>query len=164
MIKLKTPQYLCLLAFLLLASSVQAMDRRGRLGIGYSSQMKNSVPGVSFKLQKSRSFAFGGVFGIDTDDTSGGYGAGLKFYRNLFDEPQLHFYTALLGGIINQKTSTGNDSGFQFDITVGSEFSFSGLQSLGFSFETGFSFYKIKEFTIETVGHSFFVAGIHFYI
>ena len=90
---------------------------------------------------------------------------GLKVYRNLFDEPQLTFYTSLLAAIIKERTAVGDDEGFQFDLTVGSEFSFAGLHSLGFSFETGISFNKINsEFAIETVGYHFITAGILFYL
>ncbi|MBT5094134.1 MAG: hypothetical protein HOM21_07825, partial [Halobacteriovoraceae bacterium] len=77
--------------FLLILSSVSnlshATDRRGRLGVGLNNQLKNDLPSISFKLQKSKSFAFGGLLGLSTDDSNGGFGAGLKVYRNLFDEP-----------------------------------------------------------------------------
>ena len=156
---------LVLLGILLFAQPSYSMDRRGRLGVGMSNQLKNDLPAISFKLQKSSAFAFGGVFGISTRGPGGGHGFGLKVYRNLFDEPQLTFYTSLLAAIIKNKLVTGDDDGFQFDLTVGSEFSFAGLQSLGFSFETGISLNKINEdFGVETVGYHFIVAGIHFYL
>ncbi|MCO4793506.1 MAG: hypothetical protein KC493_07335 [Bacteriovoracaceae bacterium] len=141
-----------------------SMDRRGRLGAGFSNQMKNNIPSVSFKLQKSKSFAFGGVFGINTDASSGGTAGGLKLYRNIFDEPQLNFYASSLIGFLAQKRSSGDQSGFQVDLTMGSEFSFAGLSSLGFSVEFGVSLNKVDEFVVETVGENFIVAGAHFYL
>tara|TARA_Y100000590_G_scaffold470775_1_gene670353 strand:- start:166584 stop:167081 length:498 start_codon:yes stop_codon:yes gene_type:complete len=156
---------LVLLSILLFAQSANSMDRRGRLGIGMSNQLKNDLPAISFKLQKSNAFAFGGLVGVSTRDPGGGHGFGLKVYRNLFDEPQLTFYTSLLAAIIKERQVSGDDEGFQFDLTVGSEFSFAGLQSLGFSFETGISLNKINgEFGIETVGYHFVTAGILFYL
>ncbi len=142
-----------------------AIDRDGRLGIGFSNQLENSVPSVSFKMHRSRAFALGGLLALNTDDNDGGYGAGIKLYRNFFDEPQLQFYGALLGAVINKKTSSTEDhTGFQIDLTLGAEFSFTGLESLGFSFEVGVSFNKLEKFVVETVGDSFAVAGIHFYL
>jgi hypothetical protein len=151
-----------LLSFLL-CSSTFATERIGRLGIGFTNQVKNGTPSLSFKLQKSKSFAFGGFFGIDTSD-NGGWDAGLKLYRNVFDEPFLTFYAHAMGALINKKTSAIEDkSGFQFDIGMGSEFSFQGLQSLGFSLEFGISLYKLDDFSIQTKADNFIVGSVHFY-
>lgn len=141
-----------------------AVDRIARLGVGYSNQLKNNVPSLSFKLQKSRSMAFGGLIGISSSDSSGGIGAAAKLYRIIFDEPNLIFYSSFTGGIIKKKSGSENNSGFQFDATLGSEFSFAGLQSLGFSIEFGVSANKTKDFVFETVGNSFVVSGVHFYL
>ena len=141
-----------------------ATDRRGRLGAGFSSQLKNDLPAISFKLQKSKSFAFGGIFGVNSDDQSGGMGGAIKLYRNIFDEPQLNFYASGLVGFLSKKTAGTTKSGFQVDLTVGSEFSFRGLSSLGFSFEFGVSLNKINSFIVETVGNNFVIAGAHFYL
>lgn len=141
-----------------------ATDRRGRLGAGFSTQLKNNLPGISFKLQKSKSFAFGGMFGINSDEQSGGMGGAIKLYRNIFDEPQLNFYASGLIGFLSQKTSGVSKSGFQVDLTLGSEFSFRGLSSLGFSLEFGLSLNKINNFVVETVGNNFVIAGAHFYL
>ena len=148
----------------LCTSNLYSMERVGRLGLGVSNQLQNGMPALSFKLQKSKKLSFGGLLALDTDD-NGGYGAGFKVFRNIFDEPQLNFYSAAMGAFTNQKIKGAADkSGFQFDMTMGSEFSFTGLNSLGFSFEFGVSFYKIDDFAIATTGHSFITAGIHFYL
>lgn len=154
------------LVFLTILSSpsVMAFDRISRLGIGYSGQLKNGVPAISFKLQKSKSFAFGGVLGLSNKDNGGGTGGAIKIYRNIFDEPHLTFYGSVLGGIITKKTNGHTDSGFQADLTLGSEFSFPGLESLGFSIEFGASFYKLNNFVSETVGNNFLVSAVHFYL
>ncbi|OUR97861.1 hypothetical protein A9Q84_06595 [Halobacteriovorax marinus] len=158
---------LLLISFIsVFATSSFANERIGRLGLGFSNQFKSGIPALSFKIQKSKSTALGALIGFDTDTSSGGWGAGVKIFRNIFDEPQLNFYAAMLGGLINKKQGAGNaaKTGFQLDLTLGSEFSFSGLASIGFSFEFGVSFNKVDDFRIQTVGDSFIVAAAHFYL
>lgn len=145
-------------------SSVHAMERIGRLGVGFANQMANSLPSISFKLQKSKAFAFGGQLGYSNDDNGGGTAAAVKIYRNFFDEPHLVFFGSVLGGLVSQKTNGQSESGFQADLTLGSEFSFPGLESVGFSFEFGVSFNKINDFVVETVGNNFIVSAVHFYL
>lgn len=141
-------------------------DRFARLGVGFANQLKNELPGVSFKIQRSKSFALGGQFAYSSDEDNGGFAAGLKVYRNLFDEPNLTFYASALGALISKNKPGGADSvnGFQFDFTLGSEFNFTGLESLGFSLEFGGSLNKLDEFVYETVGNSFIVSAVHFYL
>ncbi len=141
-----------------------AFDKINRLGLGMSNQLHNDFPGLSFKIQKSRSFAIGAVTGLSTDPTSGGYGVGLKMYRNIFDEPQLNFYLAGMGAILNNKINKTSYSGFQLDLSFGSEFHFTGLNSLGFSFEFGASAFKKKDFVFQTLGNHFIASAIHFYL
>ena len=150
---------------LTLTQSAFATDKRGRLGVGMNNQFANDLTALAFKLQKSGSFAMQGLLAVNTDDDAGGYGAGLKFFRILFDEPQLDFYSALMVGVLKQETLNSQSySGFQIDVTLGSEFHFSGLSSLGFSLEFGASLYKLDNFIVKTVGHNFLVAGILFYL
>jgi hypothetical protein len=129
-----------------------------------TNQLKNDFPALSFKMQKNRSFAIGGMAGLSTNESNGGYGLGLKVYRNIFDEPQLNFYLAGMGGILSNKINSTSYSGFQFDLSLGSEFHFTGLNSLGFSFEFGVSASKTKNFVFQTLGNNFIVSGIHFYL
>lgn len=152
---------LCLLFFV---PSAHALEKTNRLGVGMTNQLKNEFPALSFKMQKSRSFAYGGMLGLSSSDKDGGYGAGVKLYRNIFDEPQLNFYLAGAGAILSNKINGTSYSGFQFDLSFGSEFHFTGLNSLGFSFEFGVSANKKKDFVFETLGNNFLVAGIHFYL
>jgi hypothetical protein len=152
------------LIFLLFAFNAFSYDKIGRLGIGLSNELKTSFPAVSFKIQKNRSFAYGGMAGVSTSTDNGGYGVGLKMYKNLFDEPQLNFYMAGLGALLSNTVNTTTYSGFQFDISFGSEFHFQGLSSLGFSLEFGVSAYKTQKFVFQTMGNNFIVSGVHFYL
>lgn len=153
-----------IVGLLLFALNTMAFDKVNRLGIGMTNQLKNEFPAISFKMQKNRSFAFGGMLGLSTNEDKGGYGMGLKFYRNIFDEPQLNFYFAGMGALLSNKVSGTSYSGFQFDLSLGSEFHFTGLNSIGFSFEFGASAYKKNKFVFETLGNSFIVSGVHFYL
>lgn len=141
-----------------------AFDKIGRLGVGMSNQLKTNVPSLSFKMQKNRSVAFSGLASISTASEDGGFGVGLKIFRNIFDEPQCNFYFAGMGAILNTKVNSTSYSGFQFDLSFGSEFHFVGLNSIGFSFEFGASATKAKNFSFQTLGSSFVVSGIHFYL
>lgn len=154
----------CLFLLFLVSFSSLAYERTGRLGLGMTNQLKVDSPQISFKMQKSRSTSIGGMVGVSTNESSGGYGAGIKVYRNIFDEPQMNFYFAGTGALLSQKVNSTSYSGFQIDLGFGSEFHFQGLNSLGFSFEFGVSGYKTQNFTFETMGNSFVVSGIHFYL
>ncbi len=152
------------LVIILSCFSAHSMERIGRLGLGFTTQAQNDITALSFKIQKSRSFSFGGFFGINTDD-QGGWAGGVKLYRNIFNEPYVTFYGSALLGILNQKSSAVEDeSGFQFDGSFGAEFSFDRLQSIGISTEFGFSVYKIDDFNVTTTGSAFLVGSFHFYL
>ncbi|MFN8370598.1 MAG: hypothetical protein U0T83_08255 [Bacteriovoracaceae bacterium] len=154
-----------LLLLLVISFNLQARNLSGRLGIGMTNHFHNDIPCISLKLQRSKSYALGLEVGTKFSDTDGGYATGLKFYRIIFDEPQLNFYGALMGAMLSQKTAGVSKSGYQFDGTLGTEFHFAGLESLGFSFEFGLSINKLGEKSaIETVGDSMIVGAVHFYL
>ncbi len=153
-----------LVLFTTLMQSSYALERIGRLGLGFSTQPQNDITALSFKIQRSKSFAFGGYFGVDTNN-NGGWAGGVKLYRHIFDEPYITFYGSALLGLLNKKISATEDSsGFQFDGTFGVEFSFERLQSIGISTEFGVSIYKIDDFNVATTGSAFLVALFHFYL
>lgn len=151
-------------SLMLLSFESFAFDKVGRLGLGMSNQLKNEFPAFSFKVQKNRSFAFSGLVGFSSDSQNGGYGAGLKVFRNIFDEPQLNFYFAGMGALLSNKINSTSYSGFQFDLSFGSEFHFQGLNSLGFSFEFGATAVKKQNFSFQTMGNHFITSAIHFYL
>lgn len=153
--------------FLILLSipSAHAYSLLGRMGMGYSSQLVNELPALSFKVQRSRNSALAALVGIRSDSDATNYGFAAKVYRIIYDEPQLNFYMAGLFGYITNNTATSDDNGFQADGTLGAEFFLQGLESIGFSFEFGVSLNKYDNgTTLETTGYNFLVAGIHFYI
>lgn len=164
--RLKVFRISFLLLFLLPIFTANSAIHMGRLGLGFTNQLVNDVTALSFKLQKSPGFAMGGLLGISNNDNGGGYGAGLKIYKIIFDEPNLNFYGSAMGALLKQNEigSSVSNTGFQFDFTFGSEFTFKGIESLGFSVEFGLSLYKLTDFIIETLGNNFIKAGVHFYL
>jgi hypothetical protein len=155
-------------ALLLLPQMLWAADLRGRLGVGMTNQLANDIPAISLKLQQSKTFAVGGLVGFKSDEDATLYGAGVKFYRIIFDEPQLNFYFAGLfasESYLDEKKKS--QTGFQIDGTLGSEFNFQGLESLGFSLEFGVSVRKADETggtSFQTLGDNFLKAAVHFYL
>lgn len=158
------------LLIFLLGLSVQsfAADLRGRMGVGLTNQLANGLPALSMKVQQSRTFAIGGVLGFRSNEDNTLYGAGVKFYRIIFDEPQLNFYLAGLFAAENfVADSNKTKSGFQVDGTLGTEFHFQGLESIGFSFEFGISARNANReggTSFETLGDNFLKAAVHFYL
>lgn len=147
-----------------LPSVANARDMQGRLGLGYNAQFTtgkggDGIPAVSFKYGTARDIAFAGVVGIDTSNPSTTLAA-LKFFKNIFFETNLNFYFMASGGYLaaNSKSGLVAQGGF------GTEFFIPGLESLGFSVETGATFDNVSgDFVFKTLGVSFLSAGIHFY-
>ena len=161
-------QKFLMLALFLLPSVVFGADLRGRMGIGMTNQLANDIPAISLKIQQSKTFALGGLLGFKSDQDQTLYGAGIKLYRIIFDEPQLNFYMA---GLFATETFLDKqnkvDSGFQIDGTMGTEFHFAGLESLGLSIEFGLSVRKADPdggTSFETLGDSFIKSAVHFYL
>lgn len=148
-----------------LSSPAFAKELQGRLGLGYNSQFSNSsatggVPGISLKYALTRDIAVEAIVGVSTSSPSNSVAAG-KFFKNLFFETNLNFYAMAGGGIIGANGTTGTE----FIGGFGAEFFIPGLESLGFSMETGASFGNLDgSFAFKTLGVSFLNAGIHFYL
>lgn len=153
----------------LVVFEVNAADLRGRMGVGASNQLANDIPAISLKIQQTKTFAFGGLVGFKSDQDQTLYGAGVKFYRIIFDEPQLNFYMSGLFAALNYLDEVEDKvkGGYQIDGTMGSEFHFSGLESIGFSFEFGLSVRNADAdggTSFETLGDQFVKAAVHFYL
>lgn len=155
-------KYIVLLTLIVFSSSsAYAINLIGRTGIGYSNQFVSDLDAISFKFQRSRDLAYGAMLAVDGDSDYVNYGIGLKLFKYIFDEPHLNFYAAGLLGLLEKD----DESGYQFDGTLGSEFHVPGIESIGFSFEFGFSVNKLGDSTnVQTVGYNFFSAAVHFYL
>lgn len=136
------------------------------MGLGATNQLGNGLPALSLKIQQNKATALGAVLGFRSNQDQTLYGAGVKFYRIIYDEPQLNFYMAGLLAGVNYVEQDSTKSGFQMDGTLGSEFHFQGLESIGFSFEFGFSARNTAAggTSFQTVGDQMLTAAVHFYL
>jgi hypothetical protein len=148
----------------MLPAPVHARDLQGRLGLGYNSEFANNrfsgaAPAVSVKYALTRDVAFEAVQGISTASPTNNV-TGAKFFKNVFFETNLNFYFMVGGALV----SGGGNSGTEFLGGFGTEFFIPGIDSLGFSMETGASFDNLSgSFALRTLGVSFLNAGMHFY-
>ena len=153
------------LAALFASAPAPAVDRVGRIGLGASNEVGGGPPAVSVKFHPSRSFALGLLGGFDSAE-GGGYAAGLKLHRNLFEEPRLQFYLALLAAASRGGEGGGGPrSRRRLDLLLGSEFSLPGLASLGLSVEAGLSLHDgAGGLDLGTTGSPSLVSAFHFYL
>ncbi|PIU01017.1 MAG: organic solvent tolerance protein [Bdellovibrionales bacterium CG10_big_fil_rev_8_21_14_0_10_45_34] len=141
-----------------------AKDMTSRLGIGYSNQLYNNVPSVKTQYYPSREIGLSAALGIDSGDTNSKFGLLVQIRRIVFEEPNMNFYMGGGGGLISQKVSTTNESGYELMATFGAEFFFSGLENLGLTFEAGFGVVSISsEVRFRTIAHHPLNAGMIFY-
>lgn len=141
------------------ASNSYARDMAGRMGIGYNNEVSNRLPAISIKYGLSKDMsvqAIGGIStGAPTEATLGG-----RFYKNLFFEQNLNFYSSI--GFAYAKGSLA--SGIDLLALLGAEFFIPGLESLGLQFDAGVNANNVNsQFVVTTVGYSFIHAGMHFY-
>jgi hypothetical protein len=145
-----------------------ARDLQGRFGLGFNREFENyrsltsptGVPAISLKYGLTRDIAVAGIIGVATTDPLNSVTA-LKFFKNVFYETSLNFYFMVGGGLVKVSSSS---SGAQFLAGFGAEFFIPGIESLGFSVETGLTFDNLSGgFIVRTLGVSFLDAGIHFY-
>jgi len=138
----------------------------GRLGIGTTNQVATGISAISMKLQRNRKFGIGGIFGVDSSTDSSTYAIGAKTYHLIYDEPQLNFYSSFTAIMFTYNDTAGDTkNGYQAEGSFGSEFSFQGLESVGFSFEFGLGLIKNSDgSSFKTVGHHMLQSAVHFYL
>ena len=142
-------------------------DLYGRMGLGYNAEFANTtqtngVPAISFKYGFAPRLALELVAGFYSG--TGGTGvAALKLMQTMHAESYLNFYYLFGAGLV----SANSVSGTEFLGGLGTEFFIPGIESVGFSFETGIAVENLtspsKSFVLETFGLSFIQAGMHFY-
>lgn len=161
-------KFLILIAiFIACSPASNAMSLLGRLGVGMSNQVASGMDTISFKIQRNRAMALGGFFGVSSGQDVTSYAVGGKIYRLIYDEPQLNFYTAGLLAFYTYPNAAGDatENGHQLEGLLGTEFSFQGLESIGFSFEFGIGLVNYNdENSFRTTGHNLLKSAIHFYL
>ena len=149
----------------LISATAFAKDLGNRLGLGYKDQFSNDVPGIAVQYYPDREFGLAAVLGLDTAQNNSKFGLMLKAMRVVFEEDNMNFYMGGGAGLISTETSANNnESGFELNGFAGVEFFLAGLDSLGFSVETGVGISSIESETrFRTIGDSPLRAGATFY-
>lgn len=152
-------------ALLVFTSAVQAKDLTNRLGIGYKNQFSAELPGISAQYYPTNDIGISGTLGVDTESNNSKFGFLVKLYKIIFQEDNLNFYMGAGGGLLSTEVAGGqNESGFELMGYAGCEFFFAGLDSLGFSFETGAGITSVSSgVRFRTFGDHPLRAGITFY-
>lgn len=153
------------------SSLASAKDLTNRLGVGYADQfgVTNGLPSLAVRYFPNPDVGIAGQLGIDTQEDASKFGFLAKVYRIIFTEDNMNFYMGAGAGIVSEERSDdngniNNESGFELSGYVGGEWFFSGLDSLGFSFEAGIGVTSIdSEVRFRTIADSPVKAGITFY-
>lgn len=146
-----------------------AVDLANRLGVGYSNQMSADLPSFTAQYYPNSMMGMSVALGVDTEKNSSDFGLLFKLYRIVFTEKNMNFYMGGGAGLLSTEVAntTGgvdNRSGFELSAFVGGEFFFSGLESLGFTFEAGVAVRSDSQGArFRTVGDHPLRGGIIFY-
>ena len=159
------------LGLLLLTFSAHSIELTSRMGLGLSQQMGSAeIPMLTAHYYPNSQFGLSLGFGMDTEDDASKLGVLAKAIKIVFQEQQMNFYMGGAVGLANHEerntvtTAIEDKSNFEISALIGGEFFFSGLDSLGLSFETGISVITGDDGTrFRTIADHPFRAGIVFY-
>lgn len=153
--------FLCVVAASTLA---EAKDLSQRLGVGFKNNTSESMPSLAAVYYLSNSYAVTGGAGFDTKKHYSAMQVNAGLRKMIYLENNLNFYLGGQFGVVNfENPVDGKNNGLDLLAVFGSEFYFSGLESLGFTFEAGLGFSTAKDTRIRTVADDPFRAGIVFY-
>lgn len=153
-------------AAVLAGNQAEAKDLTSRLGVGYADQfgMSRELPSISLRYYPQADIGVSAQLGIDTEKNNSRFGFLAKVFRIVFMEENMNFYVGGAGGLLSEEAAGRNESGFLLNGYFGTEFFFTGLESLGFSFEAGVGVTSLGSgVTFRTVGDHPLRAGITFY-
>lgn len=158
---------IALLTLISLNQTAHARELFGRTGLGYNAQfantnLTNGVPAISIKYGLAPRAAIQAIAGF----YSGGDGSGvaaLKYLQTIRGENYANFYYTFGLGTVSALQRNGT----QFLLGIGAEFFIPGVDSVGFSFESGVTAESLtstsQSFILKTYGVSFIHAGMHYY-
>ncbi|WP_413581430.1 organic solvent tolerance protein [Bdellovibrio sp. HCB288] len=146
----------------------EAKDLTNRLGVGVKSHATLDLPELAVVYNPSSEIQVTGGLGIDTQKDKSKFAAIAGVRRIVFKEQNMNFYMGGTLGLVNWEElndagTREKQSGFELDAVFGGEFFFSGLESLGFTFEGGVGVISADNVRFRTIADSPFRAGIIFY-
>ncbi|WP_413578636.1 organic solvent tolerance protein [Bdellovibrio sp. HCB290] len=149
-------------------SVAEAKDLTNRLGVGVKSHSTLDLPELAVVYNPSSEIQVTGGLGIDTQKDQSKFAAMAGVRRIVFKEQNMNFYMGGTIGLLNWEElndagTREKQSGFELDAVFGGEFFFTGLESLGFTFEGGVGVISADNVRFRTIADSPFRAGIIFY-
>lgn len=155
------------LVFLFVASlSPQALSKEmpQRLGVGLKDNTSESIPSLAIVYNLNGMTAVTGGLGVDTKKDYSKFQINGGIRHIIFHENQLHFYAGGQLGLVTLENPTDNkNTGFEANVILGTEFFFTGLENVGFSFEGGIGLSTVAHTRIRTIADHPLKAGIIFY-
>ena len=148
-----------LLAVLFLSPLGFAKSLSERVGFGVSNFGPNLVPALSVDWRPTEATSFEANLALNTSSQSNLLDLGIRYWRNLYIEDNLYYALYVGAGLISQRVSGSNQSGFTLSGGAGSHFSFPSFPNLAFSYGGGIR--------LSTQGSTAFLTelfvGIHYY-
>lgn len=159
----KTAMIFAVLALLVCQLSY-GKDMVHRFGLGIKNNTSENLPSIASVYFFAPDLAFTGGLGIDTQKNYSKFQLHAGVRKVVFAENNLNFYTGAQIGVVNYEDPVvGKQSGFELLGVFGTEFFFSGLENLGFTFEGGFGVASLKDVRFRTIADNPFRAGLVFY-
>jgi hypothetical protein len=156
--------FISILSAFLTFASAQAKELTNRLGVGYANQFSSSIPSLAVRYYPDPKLGVGAQLGVDTNKNNSLFGAMARIYRVVFTEDNMNFYMGSSAGLISTQTNNITSSGFELSGFIGTEFFFTGLENLGFSFEAGVGVTSVSsQVRFRTIGDTPMNAGVVFY-
>ena len=163
LVKLFTVILFCLLVS---STGLFAKDLKGRVGLGFNSQLSpNGINSVSLKIWTTSDICIQPILGFQFTDLVNEIDIGGKLLYKIKDEKSINVYTGGGIGIAIVDPDLGDsETAFSIGGILGVEYFFSGLPNLGFSseIEFGVSDY-VDNTTVGLEADTFLTAGIHYY-
>lgn len=149
---------------LLLSIDVESREMTHRLGVGprYNSSIQVMEVGTSY--YPNENIGIVGGLGIDTQENNSKFSLNGTVRRLIFQESEknmLVYFGGKLGMISYEDTQ--KYSGYELSAVFGGEFFIQGLDSLGFSFETGLGVVSGKSVRFRSIADLPLQAGVFFY-
>ncbi|MCB0414244.1 MAG: organic solvent tolerance protein [Bdellovibrionales bacterium] len=151
---------LVVMSLLIFSPQIYAKDLVNRLGVGYSDPFSEVLPSLTVRYYPSLEMGYSAALAVDTEKNYSRFGFMVNLYRTIFMEDNMNFFMGGGAGLISKETAGVNSSGFEVSGFAGGEFFFSGLDSLGFSFESGLGVTSISD---QVRFRTFLGLGITFY-
>ena len=135
-----------------------------RFGLGIKNNTSESLPSLAVVYFFAPDLAFTGGLGLDTQKNYSKFQLHAGVRKTIFTEANLNFYTGAQVGVVNYENPIdGKQNGFELLGVFGTEFFFTGLENLGFTFEGGFGVASLKDVRFRTIAVNPFRAGLIFY-